>query len=389
MEQKNTKDNNKKKYRLIKKGCASSLRSPAAQGINCTAVISSLVKIEDKGHNNSFCKFKTNQKNFTNQSQLNDGLVSSAQRFYKNSTSLPVKRVENKMEPQQGVSSLLKKNEKVLKSPIRDTKGKEKSSLRASFREKITAERGEGKAKMQLEELKNKFINLLMRDGEKSKASKLFAHSLKQIESQRVLKNLKVFNFFTAQKKHLLDLDQKQHKQKKEKKNNEEVLKSSIRDTTSPAAQGCASSLRNPAAQGVLKSPIRDTTSLAAQGIPNKSHRKGHVEENYYNDFLKKNILYQAVENIKPYLELRRVRKGGTTYQVPAIVSQKRQERLAIKWIIESAEKKKKKNNNSFSNCLVSEILDGFNKIGQPRQRRDEQLKIAEFNRAYTRYRWW
>ena len=368
MEQKNTKDNNKKKYRLIKKG------------IPCTAVISSLVKIED--FNNSFCKFKTNQKNFTNQSQLNDGLVSSAQRFYKNSTSLPVKRVENKMEPQQGVSSLLKKNEKVLKSPIRDTKGKEKSSLRASFREKITAERGEGKAKMQLEELKNKFINLLMRDGEKSKACKLFAHSLKQIESQRVLKNLKVFNFFTAQKKHLLDLDQKQHKQKKEKKNNEEVLKSSIRDTK-------ASSLRSPAAQGVLKSPIRDTTSLAAQGIPNKSHRKGHVEQNYYNDFLKKNILYQAVENIKPYLELRRVRKGGTTYQVPAIVSQKRQERLAIKWIIESAEKKKKKNNNSFSNCLVSEILDGFNKIGQPRQRRDEQLKIAEFNRAYTRYRWW
>ncbi len=139
----------------------------------------------------------------------------------------------------------------------------------------------------------------------------------------------------------------------------------------------------------MLKSSIRDTTSLAAQGIPNKSHRKGHVEQNYYNDFLKKNILYQAVENIKPYLELRRVRKGGTTYQVPAIVSQKRQERLAIKWIIESAEKKKKKNNNSFSNCLVSEILDGFNKIGQPRQRRDEQLKIAEFNRAYTRYRWW
>ena len=160
------------------------------------------------------------------------------------------------------------------------------------------------------------------------------------------------------------------------------MLKSSIRDTK-------ASSLRSPAAQGVLKSPIRDTTSLAAQGIPNKSHRKGHVEQNYYNDFLKKNILYQAVENIKPYLELRRVRKGGTTYQVPAIVSQKRQERLAIKWIIESAEKKKKKNNNSFSNCLVSEILDAFNKIGQPRQRRDEQLKVAEFNRAYTRYRWW
>jgi len=282
MEKKYTKDSNKKKYRLIKK---------------CIP----------------FCRFKTNQKIFTNQSQLNDGLVSSTQRFYKNSTSLPVKIVENKMEPQQGVCSLfLKKSEE------------------------------EGKAKMRLEELKKKFINLLMRDGEKSKAYKLFAHSLKQLEEKGVLKKntLKVFDFFTAQKKHLLDLDQKQHKQKKEKKNN--------------------------------------TT--------NKSDR---AEQNYYNDFLRKNILYQAVENVKPTLELRRVRKGGTTYQVPAIVSQKRQERLAIKWIIESAEKKKKKNNNSFSNCLVSEILDAFNKIGQPRQRRDEQLKVAEFNRAYTRYRWW
>lgn len=278
MEKKYIKDSNKKKYRLIKK---------------CR----------------DFCKFKTNQKIFTNQSQLNQGLVSSTQRFYKNSTSLAVKIVENKMEPEQGVSSLFFKKSQA-----------------------------EGKAKMRLEELKKKFINLLMRDGEKSKAYKLFAHSLKQVEEKRVLKNntLKVFDFFIAQKRHFLDLDQKEDKQKKEKKN--------------------------------------------------KSHR---AEQNYYNDFLRKNILYQAVENVKPTLELRRVRKGGTTYQVPAIVSQKRQERLAIKWIIESAEKKKKKNNNSFSNCLVSEILDAFNKIGQPRQRRDEQLKVAEFNRAYTRYRWW
>ena len=200
---------------------------------------------------------------------------------------------------------------------------------------------GREKAKMQLEELKNKFINLLMRDGEKSKAYKLFADSLKQIEYRR-LENTKrkVFDFFTARKKHIIDLDQKQDKQKKEKKNKSTKI----------------------------------------------SHR---VEQDYYNKFLKNNILYQAVENVKPPLELRRVRKGGTTYQVPAIVSQKRQERLAIKWIIEAAEKRKKKNNTCFSDCLVSEIMDAFNKTGQPRQRRDEQLKVAEFNRAYTRYRWW
>ena len=190
MEKKYTTDSNKKKYRLIKKTIP-------------------------------FCKFKTNQKSFTNQSQLNDGLVSCAQRFYKNSKSLPAKIVENKMEPEQGVYSLfLKKSEE------------------------------EGKAKMRLEELKKKFINLLMRDGEKSKAYKLFAHSLKQLEEKRVLKNntLKVFDFFTAQKKQLLDLDQKQHKQKKEKKNK--------------------------------------TT--------NKSDR---VKQTYYNDFLRKNISGVALYN--------------------------------------------------------------------------------------------
>ena len=99
--------------------------------------------------------------------------------------------------------------------------------------------------------------------------------------------------------------------------------------------------------------------------------------------------MYQAVENVKPYLELRRVRKGGTTYQVPAIVNQKRQERLAIKWIIESAEKRKIKNKTFVSNILYRQIMGAFHKTGQPRQKRDEQLKIAEYNRAYTRYRWW
>lgn len=332
MEKINTKDNNKRKYRLIKKFIP-------------------------------FCKFKTNQKNLTNRKQSNDGSISSYTRFCKSSTSVPVERGENKSTPQQDVYSFfLKKNEKeeqgstyaqpkgaycynlLLKSGVLTSqKAQTAISLNLRLRDKnlSTLLAGREKAKMQLEELKNKFINLLMRDGEKSKAYKLFADSLKQIEYRR-LENTKrkVFDFFTARKKHLCDRVQKQHKQKKEKKNK--------------------------------------TTKI--------SHR---VEQDYYNVFLKNNILYQAVENVKPPLELRRVRKGGTTYQVPAIVSQKRQERLAIKWIIEAAEKKKKKNNTCFSDCLVSEIMDAFNKTGQPRQRRDEQLKVAEFNRAYTLYRWW
>lgn len=361
MEKINTKDNNKKKRGLIKKFIP-------------------------------FCKFKTNQNNLTNDKQSNDGSVSSYTRFCKSSTSVLVERGENKSRPQQDVYSFfLKKNEKeergstcapenLLKSEILTSqKAKTAFPVKISYFKSIQKDRkthpvkiedfkslekdrkapsfflnlrlrdnnlstllpGREKAKMQLEELKKKFINLLMRDGEKSKAYKLFADSLKQIEYRtRENTKRKVFDFFTARKKHYDDLDQKQHKQKKEKKNKSTKI----------------------------------------------SHR---VEQDYYNVFLKNNILYQAVENVKPALELRRVRKGGTTYQVPAIVSKKRQERLAIKWIIEAAEKKKKKNKNCFSDCLVSEIMDAFNKIGQPRQRRDEQLKVAEFNRAYTRYRWW
>ena len=215
---------------------------------------------------------------------------------------------------------------------------------------------GEKKALVQLERLKNKFINLLMRNGEKAKANKVFAESLKQLEKKSFSKENISLLFgkkekskenekYSLQKK----TGEEQHKEKKSQKNK-------------------------------------------TKQILNKEDCLLHNEKKtveYYNDFLKKNTLYQAVENVKPTLELRRVRKGGTTYQVPAIVSKNRQEKLAIKWIIESAEKRKKKNKNSFSNCLVSEILDALNKIGQPRQKRDEQLKVAEFNRAYTRYRWW
>ena len=203
-----------------------------------------------------------------------------------------------------------------------------KNAKKIEARKKTSQQQAEFKAKTRLEQLKNKFINLLMRDGEKSKASKLFESSLNILQPKAGIAKDEKQDFFAS---------------------NRGV---------------------NPAI-------------LTQNGIGKANTLKD------YNDFLKKSSLYQAVENVKPTLELRRVRKGGTTYQVPAIVSQKRQERLAIKWIIESALKRKKRNKTSFSNCLVKEIVEALNKTGQPRQRRDEQLKIAEYNRAYTRYRWW
>lgn len=314
------KDNNKKKYRLIK----------------------------------PFIEFKRIQKNLTNDKQLKDGCISSYRRFCKSSTSVPVERGGNKSRPQQDVYSFFLKPEEeskknnilFFKSGIYNTSKPVLPYFKSVYFNSAplsTLIPGSGKANMHSSELKNKFINLLMRDGEKSKAYKLFANSLKQIEYPRLENKRptkrKVFDFFVARKN---ESYQKEEEEKKDKEKKSLFF------------------------------------SLGEK-----------EERDYINVFLRNNILYQAVENVKPPLELRRVRKGGTTYKVPAIVSQKRQERLAIKWIIEAAEKKKKKNNKSFSDCLVSEITDAFNKTGQPRQRRDEQLKVAEFNRAYTLYRWW
>lgn len=213
-----------------------------------------------------------------------------------------------------------------------------------SAEKKTSQQQEEYKARIQLEGVKNKFINLLMRNGEKSKAQKLFELSLNQLQSTNpFIVDENSGEFCERKNQNFFENFKDQNKKKSFKK-------------------------------------ISNTNESANINILTRSKR---------DIFLKNNILYQAVENVKPYLELRKVRKGGTTYQVPAIVNQKRQTRLAIKWIIESAEKRKKKNSSCFSNCLVREIVEAFNKTGQPRQKRDEQLKIAEYNRAYTRYRWW
>lgn len=236
---------------------------------------------------------------------------------------------------------------------------------------KTSQQQGESRARVRLEQLKNKFINLLMRSGEKSKAYKLFAESLNILQETSFSKlNEKSGQSLCENRAELFQLYT-------EKNKNVSIPFQEQQEPQKPYNLFLSKDNKNV----IFKKDLID--SKAKKFIPS------YLEQNYYNDFLKNNTLYQAVENIKPTLELRRVRKGGTTYQVPAIVNQKRQERLAIKWIIESAEKRKKKNKSSFSDCLVSEILEAFNKTGQPRQRRDEQLKIAEFNRAYTRYRWW
>lgn len=102
-----------------------------------------------------------------------------------------------------------------------------------------------------------------------------------------------------------------------------------------------------------------------------------------------RNLIFEAIENVKPSVEVRKVRKGGITYQVPAIIPRKRQEALAIRWIIDAAKNRKKKSKIKFAECLALELTEASKKFGKPRQKRDELHKLAESNRAYIRFRWW
>jgi small subunit ribosomal protein S7 len=100
-------------------------------------------------------------------------------------------------------------------------------------------------------------------------------------------------------------------------------------------------------------------------------------------------LLNQALENTMPSLEVRRVRIAGSTYLVPSMLSKKKQESIAMRWILEAARQRKKKARLGFAECLSEEILDALKKQGGPRQKRDELHRIAQINRAYSRYRWW
>ena len=100
-------------------------------------------------------------------------------------------------------------------------------------------------------------------------------------------------------------------------------------------------------------------------------------------------LVYTAIENVKPFLEIRNVRVSGMTRQVPSILNQNRQTALAIRWIIEAAKKRNKKTSLTFSDTLCLEILDALKKRGTTKQKTEELHKVAVLNRAFAHYRWW
>ncbi len=96
-------------------------------------------------------------------------------------------------------------------------------------------------------------------------------------------------------------------------------------------------------------------------------------------------LLEIAINNVKPIVEVKSRRVGGTTYQIPIEVRPKRGDTLAMRWIIFSARKRSKK---KMFLKLADELLDAINKKGFAIKKRDDTHRIAESNKAFAHYRW-
>ena len=96
-------------------------------------------------------------------------------------------------------------------------------------------------------------------------------------------------------------------------------------------------------------------------------------------------VFIQALENVKPKLEVKSRRVGGATYQVPVEVSQERQVALAMRWITSYSRGRKGK---SMTESLASELLDAFENTGASIKKKDDTYKMAMANKAFAHYRW-
>jgi small subunit ribosomal protein S7 len=96
-------------------------------------------------------------------------------------------------------------------------------------------------------------------------------------------------------------------------------------------------------------------------------------------------IFHHALENVKPALEVRSRRVGGATYQVPVEVRPERRQALAIRWIIQTAQARSEK---TMIERLAGELLDAANGRGAAFKKREDTLRMAEANRAFSHYRW-
>ena len=96
-------------------------------------------------------------------------------------------------------------------------------------------------------------------------------------------------------------------------------------------------------------------------------------------------VFEQAMENVKPIVEVRSRRVGGATYQVPVEVRPDRRRALAIRWLVGFAQKRGEK---TMAQRLAAELMDASNQRGAAFKKREDTHRMAEANKAFAHYRW-
>ena len=96
-------------------------------------------------------------------------------------------------------------------------------------------------------------------------------------------------------------------------------------------------------------------------------------------------LFHNALENVKPNIEVKSRRVGGATYQVPTEVKSDRRQALAIRWLIDSARKRSEK---TMVDKLSNELMDAANSRGAAVKKREDTHRMAEANKAFSHYRW-
>ena len=97
------------------------------------------------------------------------------------------------------------------------------------------------------------------------------------------------------------------------------------------------------------------------------------------------NIFNEAINNLRPTVEVRSRRVGGATYQVPVEVKSKRSQALALRWLVEASRKRKDKH---MSDKIFNEIYDAYQNKGSAIKKKEDTHKMAESNKAFAHFRW-
>jgi len=154
---------------------------------------------------------------------------------------------------------------------------------------------------------------------------------------------------------------------------------------------------RHRAPTRVLTPDVKYNSELVARLINTimKRGKKSTAQKIVYDAFnsikLKKKdmepleVFLQALENVKPRLEVKSRRVGGATYQVPVEINPERQVAIGLRWITSYAKSRK---GHSMMEALSAEILDAFDNTGSAFKKKEETHKMAQANKAFAHYKW-